>query len=117
MLIWPLFGTTNQLLAALTLVILTVMLVRRRRSSWMLVGPLVFLLTMAIFGLLVQLGQLYESRNWPLLILDVIILIAALWVTLESILVLRGGSSHPEALDDEVAEGAATQPVREENSP
>lgn len=116
MLIWPLFGTTNQLLAALTLVILTVMLVRRRRPSWMLVGPLVFLLTMAIFALLVQLGQLYETRNWPLLTLDVIILIAALWVTFESILVLRGGSSHPEALDDEI--GDMTTPTgREESRP
>ena len=31
MVIWPLFGTTNQILAALTLAILAVMLTRKRR--------------------------------------------------------------------------------------
>lgn len=91
MLIWPLFGTTNQLLAALTLVILTVILVRLRRPTWMLVGPLVFLLLMAIFGLLVQLRQFYEAGNWLLLGLDVIILVAALWVALEAVTAIRRG--------------------------
>ena len=33
LLIWPLFGTTNQLMAALTLSILAIMLMRRRRSA------------------------------------------------------------------------------------
>lgn len=98
MLIWPLFGTTNQLLAALTLVILTVILVRLRRPTWMLLGPLVFLLLMAIFGLLVQLRQFYEAGNWLLLGLDVIILVAALWVALEAVTAIRrGDTSVPEA--------------------
>lgn len=101
MLIWPLFGTTNQLLAALTLVILSVMLVRLRRPTWMLVVPLVFVLTMAIFGLLVQLGQFYDAGNWLLLGLDVVILIAALWVALESVLVLRRGTGDDQALEEE----------------
>ena len=102
MLIWPLFGTTNQLLAALTLVILTVILVRLRRPTWMLVGPLVFLLLMAIFGLLVQLRQFYEAGNWLLLGLDVIILVAALWVALEAVTAIRrGGALAPEAGEEE----------------
>ena len=98
MLIWPLFGTTNQLLASLTLVILSVILIRLGRPSWMLVGPLLFVLFMAIYGLLVQLRQFYEAGNWLLLVLDVVILIAALWVALESVIAIRrGGRKEPES--------------------
>src|SRR5699024_6319638 len=44
LLIWPLFGTTNQLLAGLTLLVIAVMLVRRRINTGIVVWPLTFLL-------------------------------------------------------------------------
>jgi carbon starvation protein len=84
MIIWPLFGTTNQLLAGLTLSILSVILIRLGRPIWFTVVPLVFLLTMSVYALLVQLGQFYRQENWLLLVLDLIVLVAALWVALEA---------------------------------
>lgn len=42
LLIWPLFGTTNQLLAGLTLLVITVMLVRLGRPMYYTLVPLVF---------------------------------------------------------------------------
>ncbi len=83
MIIWPLFGTTNQLLAGLTLLVITVMLVRLRRPMWYTLAPLCFLLVMTIAALLIQLRSFYEQGNWFLLILDVVVLVAAILVAME----------------------------------
>ncbi|MFC3607522.1 carbon starvation CstA family protein [Stutzerimonas tarimensis] len=91
MLIWPLFGTTNQLLAGLTLSIITVILIKKGRPAIYTIVPLIFLLSMSILALLVQMGQFYRDENWFLLVLDVIILIAALWVTYEAVGAMRRG--------------------------
>jgi carbon starvation protein len=84
LLIWPLFGTTNQLLAGLTLLVVTVMLVRLGRPMWYTLAPLSFLLVMTISALLIQLVGFYKDAKWFLLTLDVIILVAAVLVLLES---------------------------------
>jgi carbon starvation protein len=63
MIIWPLFGTTNQLLAGLTLSIISVILIRQGRPAWFTAVPLAFLLTMSVYALLVQLGQFYRRRE------------------------------------------------------
>jgi len=84
MLIWPLFGTTNQLLAGLTLLVITVMLVKLGRPMWYTLAPLMFLLTMTTLGLLIQLKSFYDKGDWFLFTLDIIILVAAILVILES---------------------------------
>jgi carbon starvation protein len=96
MVIWPLFGTTNQLLAGLTLAVITVILIKLGRSPVYTLVPLVFLLAMSIYALLVQMGQFYRAENWLLLGMDVIILIAALWVTLEAVIAMRKGRDPAE---------------------
>jgi carbon starvation protein len=94
MIIWPLFGTTNQLLAGLTLSIISVILIRQGRSAWFTALPLAFLLTMSVYALLVQLGSFYRDQNWLLLGMDIVILLAALWVALEAAIAMsRGGKS------------------------
>jgi carbon starvation protein len=98
MLIWPLFGTTNQLLAGLTLSIITVILIRQGRPALFTAVPLAFLLTMSVYALVVQLGQFYRQENWLLLFMDIIILIAALWVALEAAIAMsrgKGGTPAP----------------------
>lgn len=87
--IWPLFGTTNQLLAALTLLVVSVMLVKLARPYWYTVIPLVFVLGMTIVALLLQLGDFWTQQNYFLLFLDILILIAAVWVVLESAFVFN----------------------------
>jgi carbon starvation protein len=99
MIIWPLFGTTNQLLAALTLSIISVILIKQGRNAWFTLVPLVFLLIMSVYALVVQLGTFYKDKNWLLLGMDIVILIAALWVTLEAFIAMSKGRdpAHAEA--------------------
>ena len=99
LLIWPLFGTTNQLLAGLTLLVITIMLVKRGRPAIYTLAPLVFLLVMTLFALLMQLKSFYEKQDWFLLGLDLVVLVAALLVTLECTAALkRAFKAPPEPL-------------------
>ena len=52
---------------------------------------MVFLLIMSVYALVVQLGTFYNDGNWLLLGMDIVILIAALWVTFEAALAMRQG--------------------------
>lgn len=89
MIIWPLFGTTNQLMAGLTLLVVTVMLIRQKSAVKYTLIPIVFLLTMTFIALLIQLVDFYNKGNWLLIILDLIILGATILVTLESSSILK----------------------------
>ncbi|MEH6797801.1 MAG: carbon starvation protein A [Halopseudomonas sabulinigri] len=84
MIIWPLFGTTNQLLAGLTLLVITVMLVHLKRPMWYTLAPLCFLMVMTVVALVLQLRTFYQQENFFLLFLGVVVLIAAILVAMES---------------------------------
>ncbi|MGJ9403773.1 carbon starvation CstA family protein [Arthrobacter sp. KK5.5] len=100
MLIWPLFGTTNQLLAGLTLSIVAVMLIKRRRPVLPALIPLTFILAMSVLALLVQLKGFYEAGNWFLLGLDLVILVAAVWVIVEAVIAMGRARREPADADN-----------------
>jgi carbon starvation protein len=84
MLIWPLFGTTNQLLAGLTLLVISIMLVKLRRRYVFTLVPMVFVTTMSFLAALYQLWNLFTSGQYLLGALDLLIVIAAIFVMLEA---------------------------------
>ena len=89
MLIWPLFGTTNQLMAGLTLLVVSVMLLKSGRSVWYTLLPMAFLLIVSIIALLLQLKSFYLDGKWLLVVLDIIILACSIFVSLECVAVLK----------------------------
>ena len=93
LIIWPLFGTTNQLLAGLTLLVITVMLVRLKRPMWYTLAPLCFLLVMTILALLLQLRTFWNQGNMFLLVLDIVVLVAAIMVAMECAAALKRSRS------------------------
>jgi carbon starvation protein len=84
MLLWPLFGTTNQLLAGLTLLVISVMLVKLGRPSRYTLVPMIFVTAMAFLSALLQLRDLYTTGQFVLVFIDVVIIIAAVMVMLEA---------------------------------
>jgi carbon starvation protein len=84
MLIWPLFGTTNQLLAGLTLLVISVMLVKLKRPYIFTLVPMVFVTVMSFLAALYQLWDLFVSEQYMLAALDVVIVVASIFVLLES---------------------------------
>lgn len=109
MLIWPLFGTTNQLMAALTLSILAIMLMRRRRSPLPALIPLVFVAFMTLYAAVIQLGTFWETSNWLLLVIDVVIIVAAVWVIVEAVGAMRTARDYPGDDDAELRELSVAQ--------
>ena len=86
MLIWPLFGTTNQLLAGLTLMVISVMLVKLGRPVRYTLIPMVFITVAALGAALVQLMTLYREGGifYFLLWIDIGIVLLAILVMLEA---------------------------------
>ncbi len=87
--IWPLFGTTNQLMAGLTLLVVSVILLRKGVKSWYTLIPMAFLLVMTVLALMLQLYSFFQKEQWLLLSLDIIILICAIMISFECISTLR----------------------------
>ncbi len=63
---WNIFGSSNQLLAALTLLGVTVWMARRRLPAWIALGPTLFMTGMTLWSLL-QMGitSLYIHQTPP----------------------------------------------------
>ena len=85
LIIWPLFGTTNQLLAALTLLVLSVLFMKLGRPVIFTLVPLTFLLVMTVIALIIQLRTFYDQGNLLLVATDLLILGATIWVALEAL--------------------------------
>lgn len=106
MTIWPLFGTTNQLMAGLSLSILVIILTYLRRPTWPVLIPLVFVTIMSLWAAVLQLGSLFAEGNWLLLVIDLIIVCAAIWVIIEATAAIRKARKSPQITwtdDDEDA--------------
>ena len=82
--LWQLFGTTNQLTAGLALAVIAVWVFLRGRNPLAAIIPLVFLLTMTVWSLWVNLQSFLAEGDWLLVTLDLIILVVALWLIVEA---------------------------------
>ena len=84
MIIWPLFGATNQILASLTLLVITVMLIKMGRPAYYTLLPMVFVLITSFLAGLIQLVDFYRAGNYLLVTLDFIVLVVSVLVMLEA---------------------------------
>jgi len=84
--LWPLFGATNQMLAGLTLIVITGWLLQAKRNFWPFLLPAIFIILMTGIGLFINLKVFLEAKNWPLLGIGVILFLAQLWVLITAIL-------------------------------
>ena len=82
--IWPLFGSTNQILAALTLLVISVMLIKMGRPARYTLVPMVFVLITSAWAAVLKLLEFYQDGNWLLVTIDVIVLITTVMVVLEA---------------------------------
>jgi carbon starvation protein len=88
MVIWPLFGSTNQLLAGLTLVGLSLWLAntgRPRLLRWLVGVPMVFMMGMTISALVLQIT---DARSPLLAAVAGLLLGLALWIVAEAVVAL-----------------------------
>ena len=84
LIIWPLFGSTNQILAGLTLLVVTVMLIKLGRPAKYTMIPMVFVLITSSWAALIKLKEFYEAGNWLLVTIDFIVVVTTFMVILEA---------------------------------
>lgn len=89
--LWALFGTTNQLLAGLTLALATLYLRHRGRPTWPTGIPTIFMLLSTIYAMVENLARFRSgSQADPLLfVVGGVLLVLATWLLVESALALR----------------------------
>ena len=84
LIIWPLFGSTNQILAGMTLLVISVLLIKMGRPAIYTMVPMVFVLVMSFLAGLVTLVQFWKDGNYLLVGLDLVVLVTSLLVILEA---------------------------------
>jgi len=89
--LWPIFGVTNQLLACLTFLVLTTWLAKRGRPILVTAIPLVFLTITVTWAALWQIQHFSTApgANWHLITVLVIGLILEAWMIVEGLSALR----------------------------
>lgn len=85
--IWPLFGATNQILASLTLLTISVILIRSKRFGGSLVTliPMTFILGMSFWGALIKLKDYYYKSEYLLFGISFIVIIVTIAVVLSAL--------------------------------
>lgn len=95
--LWPVFGATNQLLAALALLVLSIWLLKSNRPAWVALLPMVFMTTITLYAIL-SLTRTFESQNnTPLLVVSCVLLGLQLWILVEGIRVMQANWSGAQA--------------------
>ncbi|MBE0637113.1 MAG: carbon starvation protein A [Bacteroidales bacterium] len=88
LMLWPLFGIINQVLAALALVVLTVYLKKKGGLRWIITAiPAVFMGFNTLWAALLNQISWDKQHNWLLLAVNAVIIILSFWVIIEGVLI------------------------------
>ncbi|MEK9656869.1 MAG: carbon starvation protein A [bacterium] len=84
--LWPLFGTVNQLLAALALLLVTMFLKKEKKGYvWVSFLPCVAILAITLWASLANQWQFFKQGSWGLLVINSLILGLAIWLIAKSL--------------------------------
>ena len=108
LILWQLFGTTNQLLAGLALLAITIYLLRRGKPLAYTILPMALMLLLTLSAMTSNLIDFWTAGQWMLLITGGSILALALWLTVESGIAVRNYQRNPSIEALEIDFGAAT---------
>ncbi len=82
--LWPLFGATNQALAALALLTISVYLKKKGGLKFLISGiPAVFMTIMTVWALIINQINFINAQNWLLTVLNAAILLITIWIVIE----------------------------------
>ena len=95
LILWPLFGATNQLLAGLAFLVIACWLWRRNKPTWFLLPPLLIMLVIPMWAMIDQVflgtgrdvGWMHDER-WLLASIGIATLVLEAWMIVEAILLL-----------------------------
>jgi len=83
--LWALFGTTNQLLAALALLTVSLYLYQRRKPVYFTAIPMVFMLVSTLIAMGFNLKRYFTMQAWVLFAVGFVLLFLAIWLVIEAL--------------------------------
>jgi carbon starvation protein len=92
LILWPMFGATNQLLGGLAFMVIAFWLWRRKLPVWFAVPPMLFMLVMPAWAMiwLLFVGDAAwiraETPNWVLIVVAIATLALEVWMIVEAVL-------------------------------
>ncbi len=111
MLLWPLFGATNQLLAGLAFIVIAAWLIANKRPWWFIIPPSLLMLALPAWALTLQaftgsdnLTPWTQSGQWTLVAVTIFMLAVEAWMIAELALRLRSGRLQNEKTADQGSE-------------
>lgn len=88
LILWPLFGATNQLLGGLAFLVITFWLWRRGKPVWFVAAPMIFMLIMPAWAMLIQIPKWLnpDSPNYLLAFIAIATILLEAWMIVEAVL-------------------------------
>ena len=85
--LWPLFGTVNQLLAALALLVVTMYLKKAGGLKYLIAGiPCIIMLIVTGWAMILNEQMFYAEKNILLLVIGGMVFLLAVWMTAETLI-------------------------------
>ena len=88
--IWPIFGSANQLLAALSLLAVAVWLKKTGKNYHMLTIPMIFMLVVTLFALILLIKSNLAAGNYILVVFPVLLFVLAIVLAKEGYSIIFG---------------------------
>ncbi len=89
LILWPVFGATNQLLGGLSFLVIAFYLWRRGAPVWFLVGPMILMLVLPAWAMILQAfvgeSSWWVQQNWLLVGVALITLALEIWMVVEAV--------------------------------
>ncbi len=89
MILWPIFGATNQLLAGLCFLLIISYVLRRRKPVWFLVIPAGLMLVLPTWAMCTQIMTWINGEKWLLVTMGIAVQVIALCLAIEAVRVFR----------------------------
>jgi carbon starvation protein CstA len=97
LMLWPLFGATNQLLAGLAFVVLVAWLRETKRKKWFALPPMALMLVIPAWAMVWQAfvgddstPSWFAQKNWLLVSVATVALALEAWLVIEAVVMWRG---------------------------
>ncbi|MDD5645505.1 MAG: carbon starvation CstA 5TM domain-containing protein, partial [bacterium] len=81
---WPIFGSSNQLLACLALLAVTLWMSKMSRPKWFLIGPFIFMLIVTLSSLAILAANNFRMGNYLLAAISAFLLAVAVLLVANS---------------------------------
>ena len=101
MILWPLFGATNQLLAGLAFMVIVFYLIRRNKPVWFAVVPMLAMIVMPTWAMMYNIFDpetgWWVNQKYLLVSFGIGIQLLQIWVIIEGLIALRTAKgNYPE---------------------